>query len=91
MGAIVVIALFMVLVWRGFHIAFYVKDIFGSMLALGISALFGLQTAVNIGVVVGILPTKGLTLPFISAGGSSLMMSLIMMGILLNISREVEE
>lgn len=90
-GAIIVIALFMALVWRGFHISFYVKDTFGSMLALGISALFGLQTIVNIGVVVGLFPTKGLTLPFISSGGSSLMMSLIAMGILLNISREVEE
>jgi cell division protein FtsW len=90
-GAIIVIALFMALVWRGFHISFYVKDTFGSMLALGISTLFGLQTIVNIGVVVGLFPTKGLTLPFISAGGSSLMMSLIAIGILLNISREVEE
>ena len=90
-GAIVVIALFMALVWRGFYISLHVKDTFGSMLALGISVLFGLQTIVNIGVVVGLLPTKGLTLPFISAGGSSLMMSLITMGILLNISKEVEE
>jgi len=91
MGAILVIALFMVLVWRGFYIAFYIEDTFGSMLALGISTLFGFQTIVNIGVVVGLFPTKGLTLPFISYGGSSLMMSLITMGILLNISREVEE
>jgi len=91
MGAILVIALFMVLVWRGFYISLHVKDTFGSTLALGISILFGLQTIVNIGVVVGLLPTKGLTLPFISYGGSSLMMSLIIMGILLNISREVEE
>ena len=90
-GAIVVIALFMTLTWRGFYIALHVKDTFGSMLATGISILFGLQTIVNIGVVVGIFPTKGLTLPFISYGGSSLMMSLITMGILLNISREVEE
>ncbi len=91
MGAILVIALFMVLVCRGFYIAFYIEDTFGSMLALGISTLFGFQTIVNVGVVVGLLPTKGLTLPFISYGGSSLMMSLITMGILLNISREVEE
>ncbi|HIE26790.1 TPA: putative lipid II flippase FtsW [Candidatus Poribacteria bacterium] len=90
-GTVVVIALFMALAWRGFYIALHVKDTFGSMLATGISILFGLQTIVNIGVVVGIFPTKGLTLPFISCGGSSLMMSLITMGILLNVSREVEE
>ena len=89
LGCIVVILLFMLLIWRGIYIARRVKDRFAGLLAIGITTLIGLQALVNIGVVAGILPTKGITLPFISYGGSSLLASMISIGILLNISRKV--
>jgi len=89
-GVVAVIALFMVLIWRAAYVSLHVPDKFGHLIAMGICLLLGLQTLINIGVVVGVLPTKGLTLPFISYGGSSLMMSLIAVGILLNISREIK-
>jgi cell division protein FtsW len=86
LGVGFVIALFVVLVWRGLRAAVRARDVFGAYLAFGISAMFGLQALVNIGVVLGSLPTKGLPLPFISYGGTSLVMSLFMAGILANIS-----
>ena len=89
-GGVCVIALFMLFIWRGMHIALHVADRFASLLAFGITILIGFQTIVNIGVVTGMMPTKGLTLPFISYGGSSLLVSLISIGILLNISRGIE-
>ena len=75
-----------VLVWRGLRAAFRARDVFGCYLAFGITAMFGLQALVNIGVVLGSLPTKGLPLPFISYGGTSLVVSLFMAGVLANIS-----
>ena len=90
-GGFGIIALFMLLVWRGVHIASYASDEFSSLVAIGITTLIGLQTIVNIGVVTGMLPTKGITLPFISYGGSSLLISLVSIGILLNISRGMGE
>ena len=89
LGSIVVILLFMLLIWRGIYIARRVKDRFAGLLAIGIITLIGLQALVNIGVVAGVLPTKGITLPFISYGGSSLLVSMVSIGILLNISRKV--
>ena len=89
LGCLVVILLFMLLIWRGIYIARRVKDRFAGLLAIGITTLIGLQALVNIGVVAGILPTKGITLPFISYGGSSLLASMVCIGILLNISRKV--
>ena len=89
-GGVCVIVLFMLFIWRGTHIALHVTDRFASLLAFGITILIGVQTIVNIGVVTGMMPTKGLTLPFISYGGSSLLVSLISIGILLNISRGME-
>lgn len=89
LGGIVVILLFMLLIWRGIYIARRVKDRFAGLLAIGITTLIGLQALVNIGVVAGVLPTKGITLPFISYGGSSLLVSMVSIGILLNISRKV--
>ena len=88
-GAVTVTILFMLFIWRGLHIARNATDIFASLLATGITILIGLQAFINIGVVIGLLPTKGITLPFISYGGSSIVLSLISVGILLNISRNI--
>ncbi|HVR63550.1 MAG TPA: putative lipid II flippase FtsW, partial [Polyangia bacterium] len=85
-GVLAVIAAFGVLVWRGLRAALRARDVFGCYLAFAITAMFGLQALVNIGVVLGSLPTKGLPLPFISYGGTSLVVSLFMAGILGNIS-----
>ena len=89
LGAAAVTIIFMLFIWRGLHIARYTSNIFGSLLAIGITTLIGLQTFINIGVVTGLLPTKGITLPFISYGGSSIVLSLVSVGILLNISRYI--
>lgn len=86
-GAVTVTFIFMLFIWRGIHIARHASDLFASLLAIGITTLIGLQAFINIGVVTGLLPTKGITLPFISYGGSSIVLSLVSVGILLNISR----
>ena len=86
-GAVTVTCIFMLFIWRGLHIARNASDLFASLLATGITTLIGLQAFINIGVVTGVLPTKGITLPFISYGGSSIVLSLVSVGILLNISR----
>jgi cell division protein FtsW len=86
LGILFVVAGFAVLVWRGLRAAYRARDVFGCYLAFGITAMFGLQALVNIGVVLGSLPTKGLPLPFISYGGTSLVVSLYMAGVLGNIS-----
>ena len=88
-GAAAVTVVFMLFVWRGFHIARQASNLFGSLLATGITTLISLQAFINIGVVTGLLPTKGITLPFISYGGSSIVLSLVSVGILLNISRGI--
>ena len=82
---------FAVMVWRGARTALRARDAFGAYLAYGITTMFGLQALVNIGVVLGALPTKGLPLPFVSFGGSTLVVDLFAMGILLNISRAAPE
>ena len=86
LGVAIVIALFAVLILRGIKISLIAPDLYSSYLALAISSLMGLQVIINMGVVMGLLPTKGLTLPFLSYGGSSLMVNLIGVGILLSIS-----
>ncbi|HEV2055625.1 MAG TPA: putative lipid II flippase FtsW [Methylomirabilota bacterium] len=86
-GAVVVVALFVLLVWRGLRIGLRAPDAFGSYLALGLTIMLATQTLVNLGVVTGALPTKGLPLPFISSGGSALLMALFSTGVLLNISQ----
>jgi cell division protein FtsW len=91
-GAISVLALYMLLVWRGFWLAsmaLKVENYFAAYLAYGISLLFGMQALISIGVNVGMLPTKGLTLPFISYGGSSLIACMIALGLLLRVSSEI--
>lgn len=84
-GVTIIIALFLFLVIRGFQTCFRAPDRFGTYLSLGITVLIALQTLLNLGVVMGLLPTKGSTLPFISYGGTSLMMNLMAVGILLNV------
>ena len=90
-GLCAVAAVFGVLVWRGARAALRARDPFGCYLGFGITAMFGLHAAVNLGVVLGSLPTKGLPLPFVSFGGSTLVVDLFAMGILLNISRAAPE
>jgi cell division protein FtsW len=89
-GVLVVVGLIVLLVWRGIAIARACQDRFGMYLATGLSALFGLQALVNMAVVLEVIPAKGITLPFLSYGGSSLMAGLGAVGILLSISRSPE-
>jgi cell division protein FtsW len=86
-----VIGLFVLLAYAGIRTALRAPDTFGALLAAGITAWLCLQAFVNIGVVVALLPVTGITLPFISAGGSSLIISFAAAGILLSISRETVE
>lgn len=86
-GATVIIIIFMIFVWRGISISRRTENRFGALFATGLTIIIGLQAFINIGVVTGLLPTKGITLPFLSYGGSSLVISLVSVGILLNISR----
>jgi len=88
LGALAVIGLFVLLAYRGFRIALAAPDTFGGLLAAGVTAWLCLQAFVNIGVVVTLIPVTGITLPFVSAGGSSLIVSLVAAGILLSVSRE---
>ena len=90
-GLLCVAATFVLLVWRGVRAALRARDAFGCYLAFGITALFGLQATVNLGVVLGSLPTKGLPLPFVSFGGSTLVVDLFAAGMLLNISTGAPE
>ncbi|MBN2061504.1 MAG: putative lipid II flippase FtsW [Deltaproteobacteria bacterium] len=86
LGIISIIILFSVLILRGIKIALDASDLYSSYLALGITLMLGLQVMINMGVVMGLLPTKGLTLPLLSYGGSSLIVNLIGIGILLSVS-----
>lgn len=84
-GVMIILILYGLIIWRGLHIASTARDHFGSFLAAGLTIGLALQICVNIGVAMGLLPTKGLTLPFLSYGGTSLVMSMASIGILLNI------
>ncbi|MBN1774419.1 MAG: putative lipid II flippase FtsW [Deltaproteobacteria bacterium] len=86
-GVLALLAVFGLLLVRGYRIAARCRDVFGSFLAFGLTTLIGLQALINVGVAMGALPTKGLTLPFVSYGGSSLLVHLAAAGVLLNISR----
>ncbi|HHT9126455.1 MAG TPA: putative lipid II flippase FtsW [Candidatus Brocadiia bacterium] len=90
-GTIAIIALFSLFIWQGIRVCYHAPDLFGSLLAFGVTYLIGLQAVINIGVVVGCLPTKGIPLPFISAGGSSLFFTLLGIGILLNVARQTRQ
>ena len=87
LGTLTVLALYAVLIWRGYRTAATAPDTFGALLAAGITSVVAIQVVVNIGVVTATLPITGITLPLISYGGSSLVVTLAGIGILLNISR----
>jgi cell division protein FtsW len=87
MGMSALIVLYVMFLWRGVHIALRARDRFGYLLAMGLTFVVVFQAAMNLGVVTGVLPTKGLTLPLVSYGRSSLVMTLFGIGILLNISQ----
>ncbi|MGH7393240.1 MAG: putative lipid II flippase FtsW [Candidatus Rokuibacteriota bacterium] len=86
-GAAAIVALFVVFVWRGLRVGMRAPDPFGAYLALGITLLIATEMLVNLGVVTGLLPTKGLPLPFMSFGGSALLVTMASTGVLLNISQ----
>jgi cell division protein FtsW len=86
-GTSILILLYCILIWRGVRIAINAPDALGSMLAGGLTLWIAMEAFINMGVMVGLLPFAGNALPFISAGGSSLMVTLTSIGILLNISR----
>ena len=86
-GATLVTLCFCVIAWRGLRVAVRAPDKFGAFLALGLTTMVAVQAFVNISVVLGMMPTKGIPLPFVSSGGSSLLINLIGMGILLNVSQ----
>ena len=86
-GCVIVIALFAVFVWRGIITSMRAKDCFGSLLAVGITSLIGIQAIMNIAVVTSSMPATGISLPFFSYGGTALVILLCSVGVLLNISR----
>ncbi|HYC54078.1 MAG TPA: putative lipid II flippase FtsW [Candidatus Binatia bacterium] len=90
-GAVVIVALFALVAWRGFRIAHRHSEPFAQLLAAALTLVITLQAMINMGVVLGLLPTKGIGLPFISYGGSSMMVFLAAAGILLSLSRELRE
>jgi cell division protein FtsW len=89
-GALFVVTLFAIFLWRGMRASWRTEDIFGRHLAVGITSMVVLQAFINISVVLGMLPTKGIPLPLVSYGGSSLLVTLACVGVLLNITKQAE-
>jgi cell division protein FtsW len=89
-GSLCVVALFAVFLFRGLRVAFKTNDTFGRFLALGITAMVVIQAMMNISVVLALMPTKGIPLPFISYGGSSIFITLASVGVLLNITQQTD-
>ena len=89
-GCLAVIILFLIFVWRGIVIAMNAKDTFGSLIAIGIVSLIGLQAIINIAVVTNTMPVTGMELPFFSYGGTAIIVNLLSVGVLLNISRSAK-
>lgn len=87
-GAVIVLVLFALLVWRGLHIAMRSPDKFGCMLALGLTMQIGIQVALNVAVVSNLMPNTGISLPFFSYGGTSILMLMLQMGVVLSVSRQ---
>ena len=90
LGAVAVVAAFVLFLWRGLRAAFKAPDPFGMYLAAGLTLAIVLQAFINISVVLGLVPTKGIPLPFISAGGSSLLLTLLSVGLILNVSQHAD-
>jgi cell division protein FtsW len=90
-GASVLILLFMIIVWRGFFIAMKAKDNFGRLLAAGIISFLGMQIVINLGAMTVLFPLTGVPLPFVSYGGSALIIDMTSIGILLNISKQMNK
>ena len=88
-GATVIMLLFAALILRGYWIALHARDRFGSLLVVGVTTLIAMQTFLNIGVVTGLLPTTGISLPFFSYGGTALMIQLAEMGMVLSVTRQI--
>lgn len=89
-GSLVIVLLFAIFLWRGMRTALRTQDMFGRFLAAGITSMIVVQAFINISVVLGMMPTKGIPLPLVSYGGSSLFMTLACIGVLLNISKQAE-
>ncbi|MBA3465210.1 MAG: putative lipid II flippase FtsW [Deltaproteobacteria bacterium] len=89
-GVAFVLVMFGLLMWRGIRAALGARDVFGGYLAFGITIMFGVQVLFNVGVVLGIVPNKGITLPLVSYGGSSLVITMFFIGLLLNVGRRPE-
>jgi cell division protein FtsW len=89
-GCLLVVLLFATLLWRGIRTALHTQDMFGRFLAVGITSMVVVQAFINISVVLGLMPTKGIPLPLISYGGSSLFITLACVGVLLNVSKQAE-
>jgi cell division protein FtsW len=87
-GVLILMGLFLTIIFCGIKISIHAYDLFGTYMALGIITLIGLQAVINMGVVMGLLPIKGMPLPFVSYGGTSLVINLISVGILLSISAQ---
>ena len=85
LGVLVILLLYFVILWRGISIAINADEPFGSFMAIGLTIAIGLQVCINMGVALGLLPTKGLTLPFLSYGGTSLLINMASIGVLMNI------
>jgi cell division protein FtsW len=90
LGALLMVVLFAGFLWRGTRCALRIPDMFGRLLAVGITSMVVVQAFINISVVLGLMPTKGIPLPFVSYGGSSLFLTLACVGVLLNITKHAE-
>jgi cell division protein FtsW len=87
-GSLILVALFAVFLWRGVRTALHTDDMFGRFLVVGITSMVVVQAFINMSVVLGLMPTKGIPLPFISYGGSSLFVTLACVGVLLNVTKQ---
>jgi cell division protein FtsW len=89
-GSLILVLLFAVFLWRGVRTATRTQDMFGRFLVVGITSMVVVQAFINISVVLGLMPTKGIPLPFVSYGGSSLFITLACVGVLLNVSKQTD-